>query len=123
MNRAPVPAPDFEAAEAFAWHTEPDRLDPVARVAGHAGQLVVGKLATAHGTAVVAAKISGRLRSLLAADSSPFMAPRRRAMGASPWRSGVPAAAEGSRSSFAGGRTVRPRSQLESPSTAGSGEE
>lgn len=33
---------------------------PVARVAGHAGQLVVGKLATAHGTAVVAA-MQGRV--------------------------------------------------------------
>ncbi len=28
---APAPAPDF-AAEAFVWHTSPDRLDPVARV-------------------------------------------------------------------------------------------
>jgi predicted AAA+ superfamily ATPase len=29
---APMPAPDFSAAEAFAWHTAPDRLEPVARV-------------------------------------------------------------------------------------------
>jgi predicted AAA+ superfamily ATPase len=29
---APMPAPDFAAAEAFAWHTAPDRLEPVARV-------------------------------------------------------------------------------------------
>ena len=29
---APMPAPDFAAAEAFAWHTQPDRLEPVARV-------------------------------------------------------------------------------------------
>jgi predicted AAA+ superfamily ATPase len=29
---APMPAPDFTAAEAFAWHTAPDRLEPVARV-------------------------------------------------------------------------------------------
>jgi predicted AAA+ superfamily ATPase len=29
---APLPAPDFTAAEAFAWHTDPDRLEPVARV-------------------------------------------------------------------------------------------
>jgi predicted AAA+ superfamily ATPase len=29
---APMPAPDFTAAEAFAWHTTPDRLEPVARV-------------------------------------------------------------------------------------------
>jgi predicted AAA+ superfamily ATPase len=39
---APVPAPDFEAAEAFAWHTEPDRLDPVARVARVDLSLLVG---------------------------------------------------------------------------------
>ncbi len=30
---APMPAPDFHAADAFAWHTAPDRLEPVARVA------------------------------------------------------------------------------------------
>ncbi|NBE08960.1 ATP-binding protein [Paragemmobacter ruber] len=29
---APMPAPDF-TAEAFAWHTQPDRLEPVSRVA------------------------------------------------------------------------------------------
>jgi predicted AAA+ superfamily ATPase len=29
---APMPSPDFTAAEAFAWHTAPDRLEPVARV-------------------------------------------------------------------------------------------
>ena len=29
---APMPAPDF-TAEAFVWHTQPDRLEPVARVA------------------------------------------------------------------------------------------
>ncbi|MEM9476305.1 MAG: ATP-binding protein [Pseudomonadota bacterium] len=29
---APVPAPDFAGAEAFVWHTEPDRIEPVARV-------------------------------------------------------------------------------------------
>ena len=29
---APMPAPDFSAADAFAWHTSPDRLEPVARV-------------------------------------------------------------------------------------------
>jgi predicted AAA+ superfamily ATPase len=27
-----LPAPDFTAADAFAWHTSPDRLEPVARV-------------------------------------------------------------------------------------------
>ncbi len=30
---APIPAPDFTAADAFAWHTGPDRLEPVLRVA------------------------------------------------------------------------------------------
>jgi uncharacterized protein len=30
---APMPAPDFSAAEAFAWHVGPDRLEPVGRVA------------------------------------------------------------------------------------------
>ena len=29
---APMPAPDFTAADAFAWHTGPDRLEPVPRV-------------------------------------------------------------------------------------------
>jgi predicted AAA+ superfamily ATPase len=32
MSPAPVAAPDFNAASAFVWHTEPDRLEPVARV-------------------------------------------------------------------------------------------
>lgn len=31
MAPAPMPAPDF-GAEAFAWHTDPDRLEPVRRV-------------------------------------------------------------------------------------------
>jgi hypothetical protein len=30
---APMPAPDF-AAEAFVWHTGPDRLEPVAGCRG-----------------------------------------------------------------------------------------
>lgn len=29
---APMPAPDLDAAEAFAWHTSPDRLEPVVKV-------------------------------------------------------------------------------------------
>ena len=29
---APLSAPDFEVADAFVWHIEPDRLEPVARV-------------------------------------------------------------------------------------------
>lgn len=33
MSPPPPPAPDLGAAEAFVWHTQPDRLEPVARVA------------------------------------------------------------------------------------------
>ena len=33
ISPAPQPAPDFTSAEAFAWHTGPDRLDPVAQIA------------------------------------------------------------------------------------------
>lgn len=33
MTPRPLPAPDFDAANAFIWHTNPDRLDPVAHVA------------------------------------------------------------------------------------------
>ncbi|MRX51055.1 DUF815 domain-containing protein [Paracoccus sp. S-4012] len=29
----PAPAPDFDAADAFIWHPDPDRLEPVAQVA------------------------------------------------------------------------------------------
>ncbi len=38
----PIPAPDFAQAEAFVWHTAPDRLDPVARVNRVALDLLVG---------------------------------------------------------------------------------
>ena len=38
---APLPAPDF-TAEAFVWHTAPDRLDPVARVARVDVDLLIG---------------------------------------------------------------------------------
>jgi predicted AAA+ superfamily ATPase len=38
---APMPAPDF-AAEAFVWHTAPDRLEPVDRVARVDLSLLVG---------------------------------------------------------------------------------
>jgi uncharacterized protein len=38
---APMPAPDF-AADAYAWHTAPDRLEPVARVARVDIGLLVG---------------------------------------------------------------------------------
>ncbi|MBD3766190.1 MAG: ATP-binding protein, partial [Rhodobacterales bacterium] len=33
MAPPPAPAPDFAAAQAFVWHTAPDRLEPVAQVA------------------------------------------------------------------------------------------
>ncbi len=39
---APTPAPDFAAADAFLWHTAPDRLSPVARVARVDIGLLVG---------------------------------------------------------------------------------
>ncbi|SHJ67300.1 hypothetical protein SAMN05444000_111110 [Shimia gijangensis] len=32
MSPAPQEAPDFSAADAFVWHVEPDRLEPVAKV-------------------------------------------------------------------------------------------
>ena len=32
LRPAPRPAPDFGAASAFVWHTDPDRLEPVAKV-------------------------------------------------------------------------------------------
>ena len=38
---APMPAPDF-TVEAFVWHTAPDRLEPVARVARVDLSLLVG---------------------------------------------------------------------------------
>ena len=39
---APMPAPDFLSADAFAWHTAPDRLEPVARVSRVDIGLLVG---------------------------------------------------------------------------------
>ena len=39
---APMPAPDFSAAEAFAWHTGPDRLEPVVKVSRVDLGLLVG---------------------------------------------------------------------------------
>ena len=39
---APQPAPDFSAADAFAWHTDPDRLEPVLRVARVDLSLLIG---------------------------------------------------------------------------------
>lgn len=42
MAPAPLAAPDFGAAEAFVWHTQPDRLDAVAHVARVDLSLLVG---------------------------------------------------------------------------------
>jgi predicted AAA+ superfamily ATPase len=42
MAPAPAKAPDFSGASAFAWHTGPDRLEPVARVARVEIGLLVG---------------------------------------------------------------------------------
>ena len=42
MAPAPLAAPDFGAAEAFVWHTQPERLDPVAHVARVDLLLLVG---------------------------------------------------------------------------------
>ncbi len=39
---APAAAPDFTAAEAFVWHTAPDRLEPVAQVSRVDLGLLVG---------------------------------------------------------------------------------
>jgi predicted AAA+ superfamily ATPase len=39
---APMPAPDFTSAEAFAWHTSPDRLEPVPKVSRVDIGLLVG---------------------------------------------------------------------------------
>ncbi|MFN7224347.1 MAG: ATP-binding protein [Paracoccaceae bacterium] len=39
---SPLPAPDFSAADAFAWHTDPDRLEPVARVSRVDLSLLIG---------------------------------------------------------------------------------
>jgi len=42
MAPAPLPRPDFDAAPAFVWHVDPDRLEPVARVAKVDLDLLVG---------------------------------------------------------------------------------
>ena len=39
---APLPAPDFSSATAFVWHTQPDRLEAVPKVARVALNLLVG---------------------------------------------------------------------------------
>ncbi len=42
MSPAPGDAPDFNAASAFVWHPDPDRLEPVARVNRVSVDLLVG---------------------------------------------------------------------------------
>ena len=42
MSPAPMAAPDFNAAEAFVWHVEPDRLQPVVQVNRVEMSLLVG---------------------------------------------------------------------------------
>ena len=42
ISPPPAPAPDFAAADAFVWHTGPDRLEPVARMARVGLPLLVG---------------------------------------------------------------------------------
>ncbi|MDH2327574.1 ATP-binding protein [Cereibacter sp. SYSU M97828] len=42
ISPAPPAAPDLNAAEAFVWHTAPDRLEPVAKVARVDISLLVG---------------------------------------------------------------------------------
>ncbi|MFG6570721.1 ATP-binding protein [Sulfitobacter sp. 1A13353] len=42
MSPAPLAAPDFDAATAFVWHTDPDRLMPVPQVARIDLPLLVG---------------------------------------------------------------------------------
>lgn len=39
---APMPAPDFDAADAHVWHTEPDRIEPVPRANRIALDLLMG---------------------------------------------------------------------------------
>ncbi|MDQ2088349.1 ATP-binding protein [Marimonas arenosa] len=42
MSPAPLAAPDFAAADAFVWHVEPDRLEPVAKISRVDLSLLVG---------------------------------------------------------------------------------
>ena len=42
MSPAPLTVPDFDAADAFVWHVEPDRLDPVPEVSRVEMDLLVG---------------------------------------------------------------------------------
>ena len=42
LSPPPMPAPDFDSAEAFVWHVAPDRLEPVAEVSRIPFELLVG---------------------------------------------------------------------------------
>ena len=42
MAPPPLRRPDFDAADAFLWHADPDRLEPVSRVARVDLPLLVG---------------------------------------------------------------------------------
>ena len=42
MSPAPLAAPDFGSADAFVWHVDPDRLEPVAKVNRIEMNLLVG---------------------------------------------------------------------------------
>ena len=42
MSPAPMAAPDFDAADAFVWHVEPERLEPVPEVSRVEMDLLVG---------------------------------------------------------------------------------
>ena len=42
MSPAPMDAPDFDAADAFLWHVEPDRLQPVPQVSRVGIELLIG---------------------------------------------------------------------------------
>ncbi len=42
MSPAPIPVPNFRGADAFVWHTEPDRLEAVRRVNRVPIELLVG---------------------------------------------------------------------------------
>lgn len=42
MSPAPLAAPDFESADAFVWHVDPDRLEPVPEVNRVGLELLIG---------------------------------------------------------------------------------
>ena len=42
LSPPPSPTPDFSSADAFIWHTRPDRLEPVAQVSRVALDLLLG---------------------------------------------------------------------------------